>query len=127
MSLAPRSPFAADRHATGIARLWGGRLVMDLMDLNLELEPLSPAAGESVTAWTRGGPAGALAGLCVVSVDDVAVREFGAFGVLDTFGEWTLADTVPPGLSGTTMALQAWSVGFDQHLARSAETLLQFE
>ena len=88
------------------------------------IDPPVASEGETVFAYTRGGKAGASTGLYVVAVDDVAVGKFGAFDVLDSFGEWTTSDVVPPGVSGTKFTFRSYAIGADGRLSLSTcETL----
>jgi len=93
-------------------------------DLFLEIDPPLSAEGGFVVAATRGGAPGSLAGLYLVAIDGVAVDQFGEFGVLDSFGEWTTSDVVPPGLSGTVFTLRSYAVGLDGKLSFSTAEML---
>lgn len=93
----------------------------DVGDLFLDINPTSAAPDETVTAFVRGGPPGAYAGIYVSRIDDLSFDQFLLFGYLDNFGEWIVADTTPTGLSGMTYALRAYTLGFDGRLAQSTD------
>lgn len=97
-----------------------------LQDLFLQLSPTVADPGATVTADTRGGPNGSSCGLYLVAIDGIPLDQFCAFGALDAFGEWQVADDVPAGLSGTTFSLQSYAIGFDGKLARSVVQDLVF-
>lgn len=124
--------FTGDRRRPGLvtsAPTFGaadsGRVdLIALSDLFLEIDPSIATDGQTVFGYTRGGKAGAFAGLYVVAVDGVPVDQFGAFGFLASFGEWTTSNVVPPGLSGTVFALRSYTIGVDGRLSVSTcETL----
>jgi len=98
--------------------------LLALSDLFLELAPPLAAEGETVFAFTRGGKPAALTGLYLVAVDGVAVDQFGAFGFLDSFGEWTTSDVIPTGFSGTEFTLRSYAVGVDGKLSYSTRETL---
>ncbi len=98
-----------------------------LSDLFLEFYPEVGVEGSPVDASTRGGKPGALAGLYIVAIDGVPVDQFGVFGALDSFGEWTATDDVPPGFSGTVFTLRSYAIGNDDRLSRSVDETLTIQ
>ena len=125
--------FANERHPALATTYYGtgaggaSLRVFGVGDLFLTLSPTSVAPDEVVTGTVRGGPSGSFAGIYVVSIDDFPLQKFLAFGYLDTFGEWSVSDTAPPGLSGMTYLLRGYCVGFDGRLAVSSDEELYFE
>jgi hypothetical protein len=48
-------------------------------------------------------------------------------GPLDAIGARLLADTVPPGASGHTVTVRAWSIGFAGRLVESQVAAIAFQ
>ncbi|MBM4015838.1 MAG: hypothetical protein FJ293_12860 [Planctomycetes bacterium] len=57
----------------------------------------------------------------------VTVDEFLAIGQLDAQSSYAISDTVPPGLTGLTMTLRGYVVGWRGKLEQSADEVLTFE
>jgi hypothetical protein len=105
-----------------------GRIaLLELDDLYLEITPSLAPAGATASATVRGGPAGALAGLLLATINGAPVNLMAALGTLDAEGSFALSDTVPPGLSGQVWTLRGYSIGFTGKLTDSQDATLTFQ
>ncbi len=105
----------------------GAIALIELDDLYLQLSPESAPVGVKVSAFARGGPPGSAALLTLEEVDGVPVFVTLLNTTLDASGTFSVSDTVPAGLSGTTWGLRSWCVGFDGKLANTQLEELVFE
>jgi len=80
-----------------------------------------------VTAFTRGGPPGSVALLALEEVNGTPLFVTLLNTALDASGTFSVNDTVPAGLAGTTWGLRSWCVGFDGKLADTQLEELVFE
>ncbi|MBM4015126.1 MAG: hypothetical protein FJ293_09220 [Planctomycetes bacterium] len=105
----------------------GAIALIELDDFYLQLSPESAAAGVKVTAFTRGGPPGSVALLALEEVNGTPLFVTLLNTALDASGTFSVNDTVPAGLAGTTWGLRSWCVGFDGKLADTQLEELVFE
>ncbi len=84
-------------------------------------------AGDGATAWVRGGPPFHPVALELVAVDGVPVGQLVIVAAFDRVGEWSVTDTVPAGLEGTTIELRGWGIDGRGKLASSPVQALAFE
>ncbi len=68
--------------------------------LTLEASPETVSAGATLTLTSWGGQPGGPALLAAVDINGTPLFLKIAFGTFDATGLWSVADTVPPGLSG---------------------------
>jgi hypothetical protein len=116
----------APNDATG--GLQAGAIAMiELDDFYLQLSPKSAPAGVKVSAFTRGGPAGSAALLALEEVNGAPLFVTLLNTTLDASGNFSVSDTIPAGLAGTTWGLRSWCVGFDGKLANTQIEELVFE
>jgi hypothetical protein len=97
-----------------------------LDDLFLELTPSAAAAGATVEVATRGGPAGNLIGVFGVAFDSVPSGRLIFLGAFDAVGNASIVGTVPSGLSGHTLTLRSYAIGFGSRLVDSENAVLTF-
>lgn len=98
-----------------------------LDDLYLEIDPSDPAPSQKVTLTTSGGPGGSVAGLFAVDLSGIPIDRFVLFGTLDASGILTLSGSTPPGLSGNTLTLRAYAIGFSGKLVDSQDMTITFQ
>jgi len=90
-----------------------GRLSLYFLDdLYLQIQPPRALAGTTAKLTTSGGPASSLAALFVVAFDTTPLVQLCGLGKLDAQGLWTVSGKVPAGLSGHTVTLASFTVGF---------------
>jgi hypothetical protein len=77
--------------------------------LQLQLDPDAATTGATVTLDVRAATPGAPCLIAVVAVDSVAFYATLLIDYLDAQGEYALSATVPPGLGGHVLSLQALS------------------
>ena len=106
--------------STGLAELHR------LDDLFLRVEPPDPPSGVTATAVTSGAPFGNWAALFSVAVDGVPSFDLVAFGTCDVFGIWTHSGVVPPSLSGHTLTLRSYALGFNSTVVDTQDTVVAF-
>ncbi len=125
---APVSP-SGDRLPDLVVALHGEETWLRLTaigDLPLQIDPPRAFPGDTVTASTRGAPAGNLAALMLVEINGVptaSLIELGAFGA---DGEFHVVDSVPAGLTGTAWTLRSYAIGWDGKVATSFDQRLEF-
>lgn len=98
--------------------------VIHLDDLYLQIEPHTLAPGDFTVLATRGGPPGHPVGLYGVDFNGVPLSQFLALGSFDAFGEWNLSGPVPPGMSGYTLTLRSFAIGFQGRIMDSQAQVL---
>jgi hypothetical protein len=98
-----------------------------LDDLMLQVDPPSPNVGDTVTATTRGGPAGNLVGLYALDLSGTPLDYFLALGTLNAKGNFVVSDVAPSSLQGETLTVVSYAVGFDGKLADSELTAIDFQ
>src|SRR6185369_4206782 len=78
--------------------------------LNLEADPPAPPAGATLTFSTwRGLPSGATL-LAAIDLNGTPLFVPVVFGAFDATGVWSLALTVPPGLSGNVATFVSFGI-----------------
>ncbi len=80
--------------------------------LHLSLMPSLLNEGDLCTARVEGGEVGAIWMLVVVEYDRTPLFDVLLVDLLDQFGSYEIADTIPTGASGSTFTLQAWSLKY---------------
>jgi hypothetical protein len=105
----------------------GYAVLRRLDDLVLQVHPSSVAPGAALSVDTRGGPSGHLVGLFAVDFSGVPLDAFVAFGTFDALGSFSLGGAAPPGLSGNTLALRSYAIGFNGMVVDSQDATLTFE
>jgi hypothetical protein len=95
-------------------------------DLLLRANPSSATAGVVVDVSTRGGPTGKLVGLFAVDFSGTPLNYFIAFGTFDGSGDWLVSGAVPAGLSGNTLTLRSYALGFNGKVVDSQDATLTF-
>jgi len=108
-------------HAGGIATLFR------LDDVMLQATPTHVAPGQTETLDTRGGPASNLAAVFAVAFDGTPLATLVGLGSFDAFGVWSLAATVPPGLTGHTATFRSYAIGFAGKAVDSQEAVVNFD
>jgi hypothetical protein len=78
-------------------------------DLFLQLNQPTYLAGDAIEAATRGAEPYEWTLLALIDVNGTATFEQLNLVQLDGYGESTISDTVPSGLAGTTITLQAFA------------------
>ena len=78
-------------------------------DLFLQPNQLEYLPGDAIDVFTRGGEPGELTLLAVVDISGTPTFVQVDLTTLDSFGEATLSDTAPSGLSGMTFTIEAYA------------------
>jgi hypothetical protein len=75
---------------------------------------------------TRGGPGGNPVGLFAAEIDGVVLNFFIVLGNFDPLGIWSLSSQVPPSLSGHTLKLRSYAVGFAGAIVDTEDLVVAF-
>ena len=117
------APFAMNgKSVEGRAYVFAGN------DLFLQANQSEYWPGDAITLDTRGGGPGQLTLVAVTDINGSPTFTVLAVNPLDANGEMQFADTVPPGLSGTTMSLLSLATRAGKHgLADSIVETITFK
>jgi hypothetical protein len=105
----------------------GAAYVYYLGDMVLDITPPAVFAGDTLTFSTCGGSPSGLAALFLVSVDGTPFFSRLANGTFRSDEYWILQTTVPPGISGLTVAFQTIGVASSGNLALSNPDVVTFQ
>jgi hypothetical protein len=98
-----------------------------LDDFYLQADPLAPASGATLTLDLRRGPAGNLVALFAVAFDATPLNQFVFIGLLDAAGNLEMSGATPPGLTGHTLTLRGYAIGFSGKVVGSQDVTIAFQ
>jgi len=115
------SPLHLEAGVRGAALLYSGN------DLWLDSEPKFPLAGDAESLIVHGAPSANPVALFLTDVDGTPMIQLLALGTSDAVESFTLQDTVPAGLAGTTMTFHAYALDASFRVISSANEKVLFQ
>ncbi|MBL8842838.1 MAG: S8 family serine peptidase [Planctomycetes bacterium] len=103
---------APDEDVAGVGLAAGRTRAYSSAPLRFTALPGDPDEGDLVTATIAGGATGMPFLLVLVDVDGIPLFEVLFLDLLDQYGGYEIADTIPSGASGSTFTLQVWSLKY---------------
>jgi Tol biopolymer transport system component len=96
-------------------------------EVTLEVNETEPQAGQTLAFTTYEGIPGQAASLFAVDVDGKTIYQPVVIGIFGPAGDFSVAGTVPPGLSGFTVTFEGIALGRTGMIVESNEVVVAFQ